>query len=105
MPRRHLRSPDFLNVANHPTIRFQSTNIRRTGGKRMDITGDLTIRGTTKQVVVPATLIFYEGAQGRFRGAFARHRKDFGVAYDSAVNPIQNEVQVQWDFVLKAPAK
>ena len=100
----HLRSPDFLDVAKHPTITFKSTGIRKTGEKKMDITGDLTMRGTTKQIVVPATLVFYEGAQGRFRGQFALNRKDFGVSYDSTVNPIENEVQVQWDIVLKAPA-
>jgi polyisoprenoid-binding protein YceI len=100
----HLRSPDFLDVAKHPTITFKSTGIRKTGEKKMDITGDLTMRGTTKQIVVPATLVFYEGAQGRFRGQFALNRKDFGVSYDSTVNPIENEVQVQWDLVLKAPA-
>jgi polyisoprenoid-binding protein YceI len=100
----HLRSPDFLDVAKHPTITFKSTSIRKTGENKMDITGELTMRGTTKQVVVPATLVFYEGSQGRFRGAFALNRKDFGVSYDSAVNPIENAVQVQWDIVLKAPA-
>ena len=100
----HLRSPDFLDVANHPTITFKSASIRKTGENKVDITGDLTMRGNTTRIVVPATLVFYEGVQGRFRGGFTLNRKDFGVAYDSSVNPIENEVQVQWDIVLKAPA-
>jgi hypothetical protein len=49
-------------------------------------------------------MMFYDKGAGRFRGQFALLRKDFGVAYDSAVNPIENEVQVQWDFSIKAPA-
>jgi len=100
----HLRSAEFLDVAKHPAITFRSTSLKRTGESKLDITGDLTVRSTTKRIVVPATLVFYEGAQGRFRGGFAINRKDFGVSYDSSMNPIENEVQVQWDIVLKAPA-
>jgi len=47
----HLKSPDFFDVANFPTLTFKSTRI---SGTRDDLTivGDLTIRGTTKQVTL-----------------------------------------------------
>ena len=42
---------------------------------------------------------------GRFRGQFMLLRKDFGVSFDPPINPIENEVQVQWDFSIKEPAQ
>lgn len=47
----HLRSADFFDVDNHPTIAFASTKVR-TGDKGLEIVGDLTIRGTTREVVL-----------------------------------------------------
>jgi polyisoprenoid-binding protein YceI len=100
----HLKSDDFFAVAKNPTIIFKSVGVKQTAPNKLDITGDLTIRGVTKRVVVPASMVFYEKGAGRFRGQFSLMRKDYGVAYDSAVNPIENEVQVQWDFAIKQPA-
>jgi polyisoprenoid-binding protein YceI len=100
----HLRSDDFFAVAKYPTITFKSASVTQTAPNKLDIAGDLTVRGVTKRIVVPASMVFYDKGAGRFRGQFAIQRKDFGVAYDSAVNPIENEVQVQWDFSIKEPA-
>ena len=47
----HLRSPDFLDVANYPNITFRSTNIRQNASD-ITIAGDLTIRGVTKPVTL-----------------------------------------------------
>ncbi|HVT41245.1 MAG TPA: YceI family protein [Gemmatimonadaceae bacterium] len=47
----HLRSADFLDVANHPTITFRSTTIRQ-NGRDITITGNLTIRGVTRPVTL-----------------------------------------------------
>ncbi len=100
----HLRSPDFFDVAKFPAILFKSTAVKKTADGKLDITGDLTVRGVTKRIVVPATMVFYEKGAGRFRGQFTINRKDFGVAYNSTVNPIEDAVQVQWDMSLKEPA-
>jgi polyisoprenoid-binding protein YceI len=102
---KHLRSADFFDVEKHPTITFKSVSVARTGENTLDITGDLTVRGTTRRVTIPATLVFYEEGMGRFRGSFTIKRKEYGVAYDSKLNPIQDDVQVQWDVALKAAAK
>lgn len=99
----HLRSPDFFDVAKFPTITFKSVSVAKVAEGKLDITGDLTIRGVTKRIVVPATAVFYEKGAGRFRGQFVINRKDYGVAYDSVVNPIENEVQVQWDMAISEP--
>lgn len=47
-----LKTKDYFDVAAHPTITFQSTNLHATGEKTAELTGDLTINGVTK----PATL-------------------------------------------------
>src|SRR2546425_3498214 len=46
----HLRSSDFLDVENHPRITFRSRNVELIGGHDYVVTGDLTIRGATRQV-------------------------------------------------------
>ena len=99
----HLQSADFFDVAKYPTITFKSTGVKQVAPNKLDITGDLTVKGITKKVVVPASVVFYEKGAGRFRGTLTILRKDFGVSYDPPVNPIENEVQVQWDISLKEP--
>lgn len=48
----HLRSADFFDVAPFPVIRFKSTAWKSTGERTVDITGDLTMKDVTKQVVL-----------------------------------------------------
>jgi len=88
---KHLKSPDFFDAANHPTIRFQSKKIEPDGPGEYKVTGDLTIRGTTHEVVMHV-----EGATPEIkdpwgytrRGAEATtkiSRKDFGLAYNAVL--------------------
>ncbi len=94
----HLRGADFFNVAKYPTITFASTSVARTSPTTGVITGDLTMHGVTRQVQVPVTVKFYEGGRGRFLGAFAVRRRDYGINYDSRLNPIEDEVAVQFNL-------
>jgi polyisoprenoid-binding protein YceI len=51
----HLKSADFLDVENHPDVTFKSTSI--SGAKeKFKLTGDLTIRGTTRPITLDVTL-------------------------------------------------
>jgi polyisoprenoid-binding protein YceI len=52
----HLRSSDFFEVAEHPELRFESTEIRPLGEDTFEVEGELTIRGVTKPVVLRAEL-------------------------------------------------
>ena len=105
----HLRSDAFLDVAKYPSITFKSVSVTKTGETKLTITGDLTMRGATKRIVVPASLVFYEKGAGRFRGEFKVNRMEYGVSYNSALNPIEDEITVQWDMSMKeltpAPTK
>lgn len=53
---RHIRSRDFLNVAEHPSITFVSKTVRKTSDTSADIVGDLTMIGQTREVTFKATL-------------------------------------------------
>jgi len=48
----HLRSADFFDVDNHPRLIFKSTKVEALGQNRYRVTGDLTMRGVTKPVVL-----------------------------------------------------
>jgi polyisoprenoid-binding protein YceI len=89
----HLRSADFLDVANHPTITFKSTKSERTGGTDYQLTGDLTIRGITRPVTLSLRYLGkwrtpYNDARVTrvgFSGKTALNRHDFGVNWDSSM--------------------
>ncbi|HYD43538.1 MAG TPA: YceI family protein [Anaeromyxobacter sp.] len=52
----HLRSADFLDVANHPAIEFRSTAVRAAGRGALEVDGQLTIRGVTRPVTLAVEL-------------------------------------------------
>jgi polyisoprenoid-binding protein YceI len=87
---KHLKSADFLDAANHPTIKFQSKKIEPDGPEGYKVTGDLTIRGTTREVVLNVTGPTPEikdpwGSSRRGAEAVTKiSRKDFVLTY----NPI-----------------
>jgi polyisoprenoid-binding protein YceI len=91
----HLRSPDFFSTKEFPEITFKSKSMTKTGDNTFDVTGDLTLRGTTK----PVTLKVEKTGEGQGRGGstvagmyaeFTVKRSDFGVSY--SVGPIGDEV-------------
>ena len=52
----HLNGADFFNTAEYPTITFKSTKVEANGDNTFDVTGDLTILGTTKPVTLATTI-------------------------------------------------
>jgi polyisoprenoid-binding protein YceI len=53
----HIKSPDFFDVARFPVATFKSKSWKKTGEDTFDITGDLTIKDVTREVVLKATLL------------------------------------------------
>ena len=86
----HLRTNDFLDAATYPEITFESTSIKHDGGDEFEVTGDLTIRGTTKSITLP---LEYQGsatdpfgnARVGFEGSVVINRKDWGVNFNVAL--------------------
>jgi len=98
---KHLKSPDFFDVAKYPSATFQSTKITRTDAGHT-ITGNLTLHGQTKAVTFPAKIS--KGADGDISGnaEFAINRQDFGISYPGMPDDlIRDEVVIKLD--LKVP--
>ena len=101
----HLRSADFLDVENFPDVTFKSTKLAGTKEK-FTMTGDLTIRGTTRPVTLDVT---YEGTGtdpwGNERMGFSASgkidRRDFGLVWNQALEAggvlVGNDVKIQID--------
>jgi polyisoprenoid-binding protein YceI len=81
----HLRSADFFDAENHPTITFRSTRVVA-NGRSISVHGNLTIRGVTKPVVLEGEMLDVGGAAGRRRIGFEAqttiNRMDYGVSWN-----------------------
>lgn len=87
----HLRTPDFFDAANFPQAAFRSKSISKEGDHFL-MKGDLTIRGTTKEVSFHVKSLgtamdpMYKAERSFFRAKGEINRKDFGVSYgDNAI--------------------
>lgn len=87
----HLRSADFFDVATFPTMTFVSKKVAKAGKDKLKVTGDLTLHGVTKQVVLDVEGPTRESKDpwGNIRkGATATtkiNRKDFGLVWNTAL--------------------
>ena len=99
----HLRSKDFFAVDSFPQITFVSAIVNKVGDARLNITGDLTIRGVTKRVTIPGTMVFWDeqARTGRMKGQFTIVRSDYGVSFSPAMNPIADEIPVTFNVTFK----
>lgn len=114
---KHLRSADFFDVANHPTMTFVSTKVEPAASGKLKVSGDLTIRGVTKPVVlevsVPKAPIKDPWGMQRtaVSGSTKINRQDFGVAWnknlDSGGVVVGDDVDITLDveMVVPPPAK
>ena len=80
----HLRSADFFDAAKFPTMKFKSKTWKKTGADSYDVTGDLTIKDVTKEVVLKVTALgFGPGMQGAqlsgWEATTKIDKKDFNV--------------------------
>ncbi len=102
----HLKSADFFEVEKHPTARFVSTEIKagsETAGMTHTVTGNLTMRGTTRSVTFPARIEVADDSV-EAKTEFGINRKDFGIEYPGKPDDlIKENVLIQVD--LKAPRK
>ena len=91
---KHLKTPDFFDVAKYPQAKFESTAIKAGGDKGAShtITGNLTLHGVTKSVTFPATIAVAPDAV-TVDSSFSINRKDFGINYAGAAdNLIRDDV-------------
>jgi polyisoprenoid-binding protein YceI len=100
----HLKSPDFFDAPTHPTIAFKSTSMKATGKDSWLVTGDLTMRGVTKQVTLPVTFLGegkdpWGNEKMGFETSTTLNRKDYGINWNKALDQggvlVGDEVKVQ----------
>jgi len=97
----HLQSPDFFDVANHPKAVFTSTKVERAADGKSTVTGNLTMKGQTKQISFPAVTTV-EGDVVSATAEFAINRKDFNIVYaGKADDLIRDEVLVKLEIKAK----
>jgi polyisoprenoid-binding protein YceI len=97
-----LRSSNFLEAEKYPTITFKSTRIEPAGKDRYKLTGDLTIKGTTRPVTLDVVRYgeFNDPRMGHRIGYAASgqiNRKDFGMKFDAVLDGkfvVSNEIQI-----------
>jgi polyisoprenoid-binding protein YceI len=87
----HLRTPDFFDVAKFPEITFKSTKVVPKGKDAFEVTGDLTMRGVTKPVVLAVSFLGdIKDQMGNDKAGFEAtttiNRKDFGVLWNKALD-------------------
>ena len=105
----HLRTNDFLDVANHPEITFVSTSAKLNGENSVTLTGDLTIKGVTKSI----TLDFdYQGAATDpfgnqrlgFEGTHTISREDYGITWNAKLETggvlVGDKIVLEFDLSL-----
>ena len=103
-----LRSPHFFDVQKYPTITFHSKTTKVAGPGKLLITGDLTIHGVTKEVVLdvdgPSAAIKDPMGKGQRIGASATTkitRQDFGISADPGI--VGDEITITIDVELVQP--
>jgi polyisoprenoid-binding protein YceI len=112
----HLRSADFFDVAKYPTMTFVSKKVARAGKDKLQVTGDLTLHGVTRQVVldVEGPSLESKDPWGNIRrGASATtkiNRKDFGLVWNKALETggvaVGEDVTIYLEIeLIKAQAK
>jgi polyisoprenoid-binding protein YceI len=97
---KHLRSSDFLDVTRFPTITFESQRVEMSG-RRATVTGQLTLHGVTREIVVPVDVQLSDSALVA-SGELRLNRRDYGINYSSSLNPIGNIVHVTFTFRARA---
>lgn len=95
---KHLRSDDFLDTSKYPQATFVSTGVEMTGENTANVTGDLTLNGVTKPVVLDTRFIGegedpWGGYRAGFEGTTSIKMKDFDISMD--LGPASAEVELE----------
>ena len=104
---KHLNTPDFFDTAKYPEITFKSSKITHRGGDRYDVAGSFTMRGVTKEIVIPVTFGGvakdpWGGERAGFSMQFSLNRKDYGIVFNKILDAggtlLGDEVEISIDL-------
>lgn len=103
----HLKGSDFFELETYPTITFTSTGIKHVGGADFEVSGDLTIKGTTKSITFP---LEYTGAAKDpfgnerigFEGGTTIERDQYGITFNAALETggvlVSNKIDLEFEI-------
>ena len=103
----HLRSNDFFDMEKYPDITFQSTAVKPVDATHFDVTGDLTVKETTKPVTIPleftgSAVDPFGNHRIGFEGSTEINRKDWGVNWNAALEAggllVSEKVTLEFDI-------
>jgi polyisoprenoid-binding protein YceI len=104
---RHLRTNDFFDAPNYPQITFTSTRVEQIAEDTFAVTGDLTIKDTTRPVTVDfvytgSALDLYGNTRIGFEGISTIDRSDFGITFNAALDTggvlVSNKITLEFDI-------
>ncbi|QHN03530.1 YceI family protein [Granulicella sp. WH15] len=96
-----LKSSDFFDVKQNPTITFRSTKVTQTGPVSFDVLGDFSIRGVSKPETLKLTISGKGTGAGTIKGIMAFDRKDYGMTKGIPFVKIADRVEVEVDLKVK----
>lgn len=108
----HLKSADFLDVAEYPTLVFESKSIAARGEGEYLLTGDLTMRGITHEVEIPVTMSGpikdpYGNQRVGVEGELEIDRQQWGVSFGAVMDNgglvVSNEVKISFSIEAMRP--
>jgi polyisoprenoid-binding protein YceI len=112
----HLRSADFFDVQKFPTLTFTSTKVVPKGSNALDVTGNLTMHGVTKQITIPVEVMGFvktpRGEKGGFETSFKIDRKEYGITWNNVMDSgpvlgdeVKINISIEANRQQEAPAK
>lgn len=105
----HLRSADFFDVETHPEMTFTSTRIEEVDEDAYMVTGDLTIRDTTRSVGIPLRLIGIDtdpfgNERAGFEGTRRLDRREWGITWNTPLDSggllVSDKIQLEFELSL-----
>ncbi len=102
----HLRTNDFFDAPSFPEITFTSTKVEAVGTDEYRMTGDLTIKGVTKSIVIDweatgTAVDPYNNLRAGFEGKAVINRSDFGVNFNAALETggvlVSDKITLEFD--------
>jgi len=107
----HLRSKDFFEVAKYPTLTFASTRVVPRDAGTLEVTGNLTLHGVTREITFPVQLLGTmrapQGEKAGFEAAFTLNRKEFGINWNNLLDSgpmLGDEVKIRIEIEANSQA-
>ena len=104
----HLRSADFFDAEKFPTITFKSTSVKEVSKGQLQVTGDFTMHGVTKSIILPITslggMATPKDFRAGFEGSLKINRLDYGVKWNKILGGGQAMLSDEVDISLAVEA-